>query len=169
MLARVVFSMDTGRRELGFQSLKQEHGTSLTRIEIANRNLMARDGSGPVRNLDMDTDGFWRTTVLLVALIVATPISWQRRAYAMIWGCLAVQGFILLTVAFSIWNESRYVELMKLSPFWQDLADNIQNALLSQLSLAVPALIWVLVTFRRGDRVGNFGLFVSGTADRATQ
>ena len=150
-LGRLVFSSEDGRRELDFEKGISRPAMSMTRIVIVNRALMARDGSGPVRNLDMDTGGFWGMTALLVGLVAATPVSWRRRLRALIWGEVAIHGFLLCTVAFSLWNEGRYVTLVSLSPFWQSTADKLQDTLLSQLSLAVPVLVWLLVTFRRED------------------
>ncbi len=154
LLLRAAFAPGNGPRELGFNSLKPEHGRSLVRIEITNRTLMAPDGSGPVRNLVVDTGGFWRATALLLALIVVTPVAWRRRISAVLSGCLWLHGGILLIVGFSIWNESRHVSLVLLSPFWQTLADRIQRMLLSGLNLAAPVLLWMLVTFRREDFAG---------------
>ena len=157
-LARAVFSTETGRRELEFKAWPQVRGDSQMRIEIVNRELMGPDGAGPVRNLDLDVFGFWNSMALLAALIAATPISWQRKAVALLWGGLGIQAFQILTLAFVIRNESRYVYLIQLSPVWQNVSDKIQRALLSQFSLAVPVLLWITVTFRSGDRVGTFGV-----------
>lgn len=150
-LVSPVFSMDKGERELDFHSMKSGDGSNLIRIEIVNRVLMAPDGSGPVRNFDIDPRGFWRATALLIALVVATPIGWWRRCWAMLWGILAIQGFILVVIGFSLWNESRYVDLVKLSPFMQSAADKIQNMLASQFNIALPVLLWLVVTFRSED------------------
>ena len=150
-LGRACFSWDGRQREIEFQKGDTHEAMTMTRIEIVNRDLMARDGTGPVRNLDVDTGGFWRSTALLLALVMVTPIPWSRRIRAAILGCTGVHAFILLSVAFAIWNDSRHIGLVSLTPFWEGTADSFQHALFSQLEIAVPALIWILATFRRQD------------------
>jgi hypothetical protein len=151
VLCRTFLSLDDGKRELYFEKGEAQRAMTITRICIVNTALIKADGTAPVWNLDMDTHGFWNMTALVIALSFATPISRRRKIYGIIWGCLGVHVFILLTVAFSVWNESHYVRLVSLSLFWQGAADKLQDALISQLSLSVPVLIWFVATFRRGD------------------
>jgi hypothetical protein len=118
--------------------------------------LMNADDSGPVRHLDFDTLGLgWRPTALLIALIVATPISWARRRWALFWGLIWQNAFLLVFLGFLIWNESSEISLVNLTPFWKHLASNFKDALVGQAGLAVPVAIWVLVTFRRIDKRGT--------------
>ena len=154
-LGRMVFG-DNDRRELSFEAPgENERHLHDTRIVIVNRALMHADGSGPVRNLDMNASGFSRATALLLALIFATPIPWRRRVWAMVWGLLWIHAFILLFLGFCIWNESAEIGLVTLSPFWKSFANGLKEAVIAQLSLAISVLIWILVTFRRGDRLGE--------------
>ncbi|HWZ95184.1 MAG TPA: hypothetical protein VNW30_08325 [Opitutaceae bacterium] len=153
----LVFDSKTGPRSLEFEP----HEAHDTRIVIINRELMQPDGSGPVRNLDLDSFGFtWRPVSLLFALILASPVSWPRRARALVAGGVCLQGFLLLVLGFSIWNQSTEIALVTLSPFWKQTAENISHILVGQLNIASPFLIWLVVTFRRED----FEDFFAGTS-----
>jgi hypothetical protein len=143
-----VFASQAGQRSLEFQPLD----THDTRIVIINRELMQPDGSGPVRNLDLDSFDFtWRPGSLLLALILASPVSWPRRGWALIVGGICLQIFLLFVLGFAIWSQSTEVALVSLSPFWKQAADNISHILVGQLNIAAPFFIWLMVTFRRED------------------
>ena len=147
------FFGDNDRRELSFETPgENEKRPNATRIVIVNRALMHPDGSGPVRNLDIDAAGFWRATALLLALILATPIPWRRRIQALFWGMFWIHLFILLMLGYGIWNESTEIGMVMLSPFWKSFANGLKEAVIAQFGLALSVLIWILVTFRRGDR-----------------
>src|SRR5258708_4401121 len=64
---RMVFAADDGRRELSFETPgENSRRPDDTRIVIVNKALMQPDGSGPVRNLDVNFG--WPATALLLAL-----------------------------------------------------------------------------------------------------
>jgi hypothetical protein len=148
-ICRIVFSADDGQRELSFETPGDNSPRpNDTRVVIVNKSLMHPDGSGPVRNLDANIG--WQSIALLVALILATPISWPRRGWALLWGLLAIHAFQLLFLNICILNES--AELSLVSPFWKEVTSRGRQALTGQVNLAIPVLIWLLVTFRREDR-----------------
>ena len=160
-----VFAGRSGLREVSFETAGAPAHPSYARIDIVNRNLMQVDGSGPVRNLDLDTLALgWRPMALLAALIVTTPVSWPRRGRALLWGLLCMHVILLLFVAFCIWNDSSEVLLVSLSPFWKNAANGFRSLFTSFYSLVIPVVIWVLVTFRREDREGTIGVFLFGPA-----
>ena len=157
-LEQAVFSEEDGRRELSFeaQGENSKHPYD-TRIVIANRALLNSDGSGPAWNLDV---GFgWLPMALLLALIFATPVSWFRRGWAMVWEGLAYHGFVLLSLSFIIWTESAEIGLVTFSPFWKHAIDGVR-AIITQSTLSAPVLIWLLVTFRLEDLGGEVGHLV---------
>jgi len=158
-IGRMVFAADDGQRQLSFETPGENSPRpNDTQIVIVNKALMRPDGSGPVRNLDVK---FGRESMaLLLALILATPVSWPRRGWAALWGLLAIHGVIFTFLAFCIWNESAEVLLVTVDPFWKAVASGGKQALAGQVNLAVPVLIWLLVTFRREDRLGGLGQFV---------
>ena len=151
-ICRLVFTADDAQRQLSFETPGENSPRpNDTRIAIVNKQLMHPDGSGPVRNLDLNFG--WQSMALLVALILATPISWSRRRWALLWGLFAIHVFLLLFVSLCIFGESAEISLVTLSPFWKAAIAGSRAALASQLNLAVPILIWILVTFRREDRL----------------
>ena len=154
-LGRTIFS-DNASRELCFETPdKNENAPGDTRIVIVNRAWMHTDGSGPVRNLVLDASGFWRPTALLVALILATPIPWQRRLGALFWGLFWIHLLLMLFLGFCIWNESAEIGLVTLSPFWKSFLNRFKEAELTQFAMAIPVTVWILVTFWRGDVISR--------------
>jgi len=121
-----------------------------TRIAIVNRALKRADGSVPVRNVDVEFG--WQPVALLLALILATPVSWRRRGWAVFWGLLGYHCFLLLSLDFVIWAESAEISLVTLTPFWKFFANEFKDMITGQTSLAVPVVIWMLIIFRREDR-----------------
>ena len=145
---RLAFASDSGPRSLEFEP----HEAHDTRVVIVNRALMQPDGSGPVRNLDLDSFAFtWRPVSLFLSLILASPVSWPRRLRALLVGGICLQAFLLFVLGFAIWNQSTEVSLVSLPPFWKETAENISQVLVGQLNIAAPFLIWLVVTFRRED------------------
>lgn len=95
-------------------------------------------------------------TILVIALIVATPVPWARRGWALLWGMMIVHCFIavrlgvVLVIAFCgdapwrIWQPS---------PFWQSVLSSTGEGLANSpsISFIVPVFIWLVVTVRRDD------------------
>lgn len=152
VLARTFFAAKSGDRELTFETPGGTSHPWYTRIEIVNRRLMHEDGSGPVWDLDVDAIELgWRQTALLLALIAATPLSWRRRGWALLWGLVCLHAFILVFLGFSIWDESAKVALVPFTPFWKQIADGARDFMLWLYSAVIPVAIWILVMFRRED------------------
>jgi len=155
-IGNVVFAGDGEKRVLYFEAHRQTKGFSAvdTRITIGNRDLVDSTGKGLAAMLGLDTRSVgWIPTALTIALIMATPIPWRRRIWALLWGLILINGFILFSVAIYIWNESTTVSLVTLSPFWKQVADGLEYTLVAQMgiSFSVPVLIWIAVLFRSED------------------
>lgn len=119
--------------------------------EFTNRQSNAR-GTLP---LNTHRHGY-APTVVVMALVLATPIPWRRRWHALLWGVLAVQGFVAFRVYLLLleWiSGDNPIAFLTLSPFWTQ----VLNQLLAVLVKAppsiyiVPLFIWILVTLRRTD------------------
>ncbi len=156
-LGQRVFAHESGPRLLRFEAVPADIGHHLdTRIALANCNQLDRQGSGPVRYLELDTRGIgWVPTALLLALIMATPIPWRRKTWAMWWGLLLMHGFILFSVAAYIWNGSTALSLLSLTAFWKQIAEGLEETLITQMgaSFVAPVFIWILVAIRSRDLV----------------
>lgn len=92
-------------------------------------------------------------TALTIALVVATPIPWRRRAWALLGGLILIHLFIVISIAVHIWDASPVVSLLTFTPFWQQVADGLDYTLITQYgaSFYVPVLIWISVSFRGQD------------------
>jgi hypothetical protein len=155
-LGRVAFSRDHDRCIILFQDYHTQQGYSPldTKMVMGNRDTIDSNGRGLSSTIDLDTRSIgWIPTALTAALILATPVPWRRRCWALLWGLLLVQGFILFCLQTWIWKASPGISLSILSPFWQGIADDLEYTLINQLgaSFSVPVLIWIVVTFRLED------------------
>lgn len=155
-LGETAFSRETGQRIVKFEAHRDPKGLSPldSRMILSNRDLPEQDGHRYSSMIDLDTRSIgWIPTALTIALILATPVPWARRGWALVWGLALVNVFILFTLQSFIWDESPAVQLTTLSPFWQRVADELEYTLIVQLgaSFSVPVLIWILVTFRLED------------------
>jgi hypothetical protein len=158
-VARLVLAENNSRRILRFEEvpLAKRNHTLDTRITVANRQQLDASGSGRAVMLDLDSHGIgWVPTALLIALIVATPVTWTRRTWALLWGLLALHAVILVSIQVYIWNQSDTtsgLDLIVLTPFWKTIVSGLEETLVTQLgaSFAIPVLIWILATFRVED------------------
>lgn len=155
-LGQMAFSREEGKRVVLFAPNERQPGSPGldTRLTLGNRDLLDAEGKGLLKRTGLDTRSIgWVPTALTVALIVATPITWRRRSLALLGGLILVHGLILFSLQAWIWDNSPDLSLMTLSPFWKEVAEELDYTLINQLgaSFSVPVLIWILVTFRRQD------------------
>lgn len=156
-LARTVFSHEHGRLLVRFEPDPPGPGHPLdTRITVADRARIAADGTVPARVLGLDSWGFgWVPTALLVALIVATPVPWRRRAWALAGGLIAIHGFLVAVIGVYVLNnaDAAGTPSTTTAPFWKAILDGLEETFVTQMGpgFAVAVVIWVLVTFRRED------------------
>ena len=157
-LGRLVLADDGGRRMLDFQPLDDsDHRWPPnfdTAIILGNRDLLDTGGNGQKFMLTVDAWQMgWTPTAFLVALTLASPVSWRRRYWALLWGLLLVHCFVLMTLDIFIWNESTRVSLVTLTPFWKGIANWLEAVALAPIgpSFFAAALIWMLLTFRGQD------------------
>jgi len=97
--------------------------------------------------------------VEVIALILATPVSWSRRCKAMMWGMLLVHAYIWLRLEITLlhwFSGDSPLALYKPGPFWSKLlASAFELISVSPTStFVVPIFIWILVSFRRSDFEG---------------
>ena len=138
---KVTLISNTGLREVEIPG--EQPSPSLTRIVLANRALLAPDGSGPIRNVDLPTATYWNATALIIALSLATWRRWRPLLAATSFGILVVQCFIGVAVVYALWNEGRQVELSAIAEGWTGFTDRLEVVLSRQASLVVPVLAWL--------------------------
>lgn len=93
-------------------------------------------------------------TVMLIALIVATPLPWRRRGRALLWGVAIMQGIVILRTALLVLyvvSHDETLQAMKLGPTADYLVVSAFNAFVrSTLSSYVLAtLVWIGVCLRK--------------------
>ena len=91
----------------------------------------------------------------MAAVILATPIAWRRKAWALLWGLILMHVFMAFRLGILILYllNSEQVALLALKAFSrQVLLLGMQVFTINILpGFVVAILIWVLVSFRRGD------------------
>lgn len=97
-------------------------------------------------------------TVTLIALVLATPVSWKRRRRALLLGLALVTLFVALRMALPIRREFSNPELAPLMVHHPGAVGRwalgvAQRAFLRAPAswFVVPILIWIGVAFRRRD------------------
>jgi hypothetical protein len=154
-LGELTFARENSRELVHFEAVPAEARHVLdTRIVLADRARLDTRGVGPMRYLELDSRGVgWVPTAMTIALVLATPVPWWRRGRALFGSLLAAHGFILFSVAAYIWNASAGISLITFSPFWKQMAEGLEETLITQMgaSFVGPVLIWVLVTVRAQD------------------
>ncbi|MFH1746416.1 MAG: hypothetical protein ABIG44_05155 [Planctomycetota bacterium] len=94
-------------------------------------------------------------TISLIALVLATPIPWRRRGWALLWGLLLINAFVALRTALAILNAfvNDGPASQTTSLFARELCRGLTVALAeTPASYFIGSiLIWIVVTFRRGD------------------
>ncbi len=95
-------------------------------------------------------------TTFLVALILATPLTWRRRLIALLWGLVLTHAWIAFSMLLLIvhgYSRGDVISIFDVSPFTRDVLAFLREALVMApvVKYTVPAVIWMLVSFRRSD------------------
>ena len=120
-----------------------------TDLFVRNHKTGAEPGLGISSRYDA-----YLPTAFFIALIVATPLTWERKGWPLFWGLVGVHLFVGLTLLLRIlYMFSGPTALFTLDPFWRRaLAGTVQVVLVAPLAwLIIPTFIWIIVTFRRDD------------------
>ena len=159
-IIRMLYAVEDTRHTVTVETLKEDPQRPYrARIVIVNRALMKADGSGPVRNVDFDArDMGGGPAALLTALILATPVSWPRRGWGLLWGIPCVYIICFSFFGFCIWDESSRISLVAFTPPVGEFVKFVRDLVSAQLGLTVPVVLWIVVLFRREDFRGRFAL-----------
>lgn len=98
----------------------------------------------------------YRPTAFLIALVLATPIPWSRRPWALLWGLILVNAFVTFRIGILLLNDFTNPNPLALFTLSHTLKSGLKFLVLlffraPEMHYIVPAFIWLLVTFRRGD------------------
>lgn len=101
-------------------------------------------------------DSAYIPTVLLIALILASPISGLRKQLALFHGLILIHVFIglrlLVAIAYAF-SHNPNLAMLRLTPFWQTLLDIAAQVFTEYIGILyiMPVFIWLLVTLRQSD------------------
>ena len=134
-----------------------------TIICVRNREKLGANESGPMGFHEFDCRvGAYFPTALVIALVLATRISWRRRLSALAWGLVWIHvliAFLLgLMIVLTICDLPS-LGLFVLSPFWRKTVSFWYGIFVALLGgrFAAAVLIWIGVTFRRDDWINLLG------------
>lgn len=140
-----------------FRANPEPHPELDSVIYIGNKDQLDSAGRGKAANLTFNSRyiGFF-PTALTVALILATPIPWRRRGWALLWGLLGIHAFIAALfgiMILAVLGSNPWLELVKPGAVWARPAIWLHDLFATYLGarFAVAVLIWFAVSFRKGD------------------
>lgn len=102
-------------------------------------------------------------TVVLLALILATPLRRRRKGAALIAGALLIHAFIALRLTLTLlaggFAASKEYALFHPSPLMRTALTKVESVLSDNptVSFVVPAFLWFLVALTAGVRPGDDG------------
>ncbi len=94
-------------------------------------------------------------TAFLVSLVLATPLPWRRRLWALLCGLLLVNAGVVCKLFVTVLHRfsSTGLSLLAPAPLWKKLlrlANDFAEGDVVML-LMLPVFIWILVSFRGDD------------------
>lgn len=99
--------------------------------------------------------GVYIYVAFMIALIIASPIPWRRRTWALLWGLIAVHVFMVIRLGLLVAQllNCKQVSLLTLSPFRQRLLLLAGQVFVINIlpSFVVVIVLWALLSFRRSD------------------
>ena len=91
----------------------------------------------------------------LTALILATPIPWRRKGWALFWGIILIHGLVASKLALRILHafNNKPLSMFALNPFCKRVLSITHQAFAVNVTFGfiVCVFIWILVSFRRRD------------------
>ncbi len=126
-----------------------------TQIVLVDPRTIDAHGNARGHLLGLDSRGVgWIPTAFLCALILSTWLPWPRRLGALGFGLLILHLYLLLAVRVYIWNRSLpELAVGPLAAALRWVGSGLEETMVTQLgpSFVVPAVIWILVSFRKED------------------
>jgi hypothetical protein len=146
-------------RDNGFVKFKEWKEPVTTHVNLGSYALVRPDGTSKTVTNDINTRYLgYIPTILLFALVIASPVSWKRRLIAMAVGLVLVTFLIMFKQWISLlWLCDQYPWLQLTS--FTDTGRKILNFTYRFISVSSSSVlyfvvaIWLLVTFRVEDFV----------------
>lgn len=131
----------------------------MLRVDMANRNYRREDGLAPaMESYFLPHLTVYLPVVMLLALVLATPLPWKRRVFALVSGSILTTMFVACRVGTQIlWrfqnSTDERIHLYDLGPVPNAVLDGLYTLFENPFgpSLLAVVLIWLLVSFRRED------------------
>jgi hypothetical protein len=157
-LGNVVYAREHSRLLVLFEPEPANSGRPFdARLTVANRAQVLPDGKLRARVIGLDALHIgWVPTALLAALVVATPLPWRRRWWALFAGMATIHVFLLGVMAVTLLNNAdgaSGLDVFALTPFWKTIVDGMEETFVTQMGpgFVVAALIWISLLLRRED------------------
>ena len=137
-----------------------DHATAHSDSELTLTNRSSRaTAKGPLSSRYIG----YAPTTFLVALILATPLTWRRRLTALFWGLVLTHvwiAFSMLLLVVHGYSRGDVVSIFDVSRFTRIALAFMREALVKApvVKYTVPAVIWMLVSFRQSDWAKMFGV-----------
>lgn len=148
-----------------FAPLPKQRGSPVdTSMNVGDRRMVTPKGTLSTVNQEFSTRYVgYMPAALLTALVLATPLPWRRRGWALLWGLVLVHLFVgglILIMILYLSNHTEWLTILKLPGFLLPLLDLSWNTFIFQVvaRFLIPVLIWILVAFRAGDLHELLGL-----------
>ena len=130
-----------------------EHDINVT---LYNRAQAGPDGKVPgIRTRHSSRYAGYIYVAFLTALILATPIPWRRKGWALFWGIILIHGLVASTLALRIFHafNNEPLSMFVLNPFCRRVLSITHQAVAVNVTFGfvVCVFVWILVSFRRRD------------------
>ena len=125
-------------------------------VTLYNRARLAPDGDiARIRTRHSSRHAGYMYVAFLAALILATPIRWRRKGWALFWGIILIHGFVASQLALRIFHafHKQPLSMFVLSTFSKRVLSISHQAFAVNVTFGfvVCVFIWILVCFRRRD------------------
>jgi|SRR3972149_774246 len=121
-----------------------------THVHLAN----LRSGGTMMYKISSRDPAYLQTT-LLTSLVLATPLPWRRRLWALLLGMILVNVAIVCKLLVTVLHgfSSTRVALLDPSPPWDKVLAVAYDFAVGDvvMLLMLPVFIWILVCFRQSD------------------
>lgn len=100
----------------------------------------------------------YKPTVILLALVLASPVSWSQRGQGLLIGLVILQWFVMFRIGMTLWQEFAMpgpLQTLYWSETWASWMRQLRVILVDTPAsfFVVPIFIWLVATFRREDWV----------------